>query len=106
MRAGVACVASGCDGILEDARHGIDAWLTTPGDAQSLAGGLAAVIADAALRNTLARGARARFAERFSAAAMTAALDRAYQDALSEAGAPARVRVHADFGADAVSAGE
>ena len=106
MRAGVACVASGCDGIPEDARHGIDAWLTTPGDVQSLAGGLAAVIADAALRETLARGARRRFAERFSAAAMTAALDCAYQDALSEAGAPARVREHADFGADAVSAGE
>ena len=39
MRAGVACVASACDGIPEDVTHLSDAWLTMAGDHQSLAKG-------------------------------------------------------------------
>jgi glycosyltransferase involved in cell wall biosynthesis len=83
MRAGLACVASGCDGIPEDVRHRREAWLTAPGEVQSLADGLGALIADASLRRMLAHGARKRFEERFSAAAMTSALDGIYRDALA-----------------------
>jgi glycosyltransferase involved in cell wall biosynthesis len=83
MRAGIACVASGCDGIPEDARHRTDAWLTAPGEVQSLVDGLHALIGDASLRRMLAEGARKRFEERFSAAAMTSALDRVYRQAVA-----------------------
>lgn len=89
MRAGLACVASGCDGIPEDVRHRREAWLTAPGEVQPLVDGLGTLIADASLRRTLVDGARKRFEERFSAAAMTSALDRVYREALA-ARAPRR----------------
>ena len=50
MRAGVACVASACDGIPEDVSHLSDAWLTKPGDHQSLAHGIIALLKDTFLR--------------------------------------------------------
>ena len=94
MRVGLACVASGCDGIPEDARHLVDAWLAAPGDARSLARGLGALIADPALRVKLATGARRRFEQRFSADVMSSALDRVYREVLTEAraGAPKTAR--------------
>ena len=46
MRAGVACIASACDGIPEDVTHLSDAWLTTPGDHQSLAEAIIALLRD------------------------------------------------------------
>jgi glycosyltransferase involved in cell wall biosynthesis len=89
MRAGLACVASGCDGIPEDVRHGEDAWLTAPGDARSLASGISTLLADAGLRARLADAGRRSFEARFSAAAFTASLDRLYRDLLSQARSPA-----------------
>jgi glycosyltransferase involved in cell wall biosynthesis len=92
MRAGLACVASGCDGIPEDVRHGEDVWLAAPGDAAALAAGLGVLIADPALRRSLAAGARQRFEQAFSADAMTAALDRVYREVLAEARAEKHAR--------------
>jgi glycosyltransferase involved in cell wall biosynthesis len=89
LRVGVACVSSGCDGIPEDVRHGQDAWLTRPGDAQSLSEGLAAMIGDPDLRRRLALAGRRVFDTRFSADGFAGALDRVYQDALSGIGAAA-----------------
>jgi glycosyltransferase involved in cell wall biosynthesis len=92
MRAGLACVASGCDGIPEDVRDGEEARLAAPGDAASLAAGLGALAADHALRARLAAGARRRFERSFSAAAMSSALDRVYHEVLAEARAKDRAR--------------
>jgi glycosyltransferase involved in cell wall biosynthesis len=92
MRAGLACIASACDGIPEDVRHGEDAWLAAPGDAAALAAGLGGLIADPAVRRSLAAGARRRFEQAFSADAMTAALDRVYREVLAEARAKERAR--------------
>jgi glycosyltransferase involved in cell wall biosynthesis len=89
MRAGLACVASGCDGIPEDVRHGEDAWLTVPGDAGSLASGIRTLLADAGLRGRLAHAGRRSFEARFSATQFTASLDRLYRDLLSQARGPA-----------------
>jgi glycosyltransferase involved in cell wall biosynthesis len=60
MAAGVAVVATALDGveeIIEDAEHGV---LTPPGDAQALAGAIAALAADDSRRARLVRGARRR----------------------------------------------
>jgi glycosyltransferase involved in cell wall biosynthesis len=84
MRVGVASIASGCDGIPEDVRHGEDAWLTAPGDAASLASGIRTLLADEGLRGKLALAGRRSFEARFSAPAFTASLDRLYRDLLSQ----------------------
>lgn len=89
MRAGIAGIASGCDGIPEDVRHGEDAWLTAPGDAASLAAGIEALIADPELRRRLALAGRRTFEARFSGPAFTGSLDRLYQGLLSRSGSPA-----------------
>jgi glycosyltransferase involved in cell wall biosynthesis len=83
LRAGVACVASACDGIPEDVRHAVDAWLTTPGDPKSLAAGINALISNPNLRASLARSGRQVFEEKFSGIAFAASLDRVYRDVLS-----------------------
>lgn len=85
MRAGLPCVASGCDGIPEDVRHLDDAWIVAPGDPRALAGALGALIADSALRERLGAGARRQFERRFPAGAMVTALDRVYGEVLAEA---------------------
>ena len=72
MGAGLACVASGCDGIPEDISHGKDALMTVPGDAASLAEAIATLIADADLRAALGRAARATFSGSFRRRALRA----------------------------------
>ena len=58
LQAGVAVVASRCDGIPEDVEEGEDALLVTPGDPEALAGSLARLLEDPALRRNLSRRAR------------------------------------------------
>jgi glycosyltransferase involved in cell wall biosynthesis len=84
LRTGVACIVSACDGIPEDVRHGRDVWLTTPGDAASLAEGIGSLIADPKLRRKLACAGRSAFETKFSADRFSNALDRVYRDALSD----------------------
>jgi glycosyltransferase involved in cell wall biosynthesis len=82
MRAGVACIASGCDGILEDVVHKSDAWLTTPGDHDSLAEGIIVLIKNRSLRERLAHAGRRTFEQRFSGHEFSNVLDSVYHDAL------------------------
>jgi glycosyltransferase involved in cell wall biosynthesis len=84
MRAGVACVASACDGIPEDVTHLSDAWLTTPGNHQSLADGIIALLKDSCLRNRIANAGRNTFKRRFSGGAFSQALDSVYRNTLSD----------------------
>lgn len=89
MRAGIASVASGCDGIPEDVRHGEEAWLAAPGEGASLAAGIEALIVDSELRRRLAAAGRRTFEARFSGPAFTGSIDRLYQSLLSRSGSPA-----------------
>jgi glycosyltransferase involved in cell wall biosynthesis len=84
LRAGVACIASGCDGIPEDVTHQRDAWLTVPGDAGSLTEGIVALIKDRSLRERLARAGRSTFERRFSGAAFAKVLDRVYRQSVGQ----------------------
>ena len=58
MQAGLAVVASDCDGIPEDVADGDSALLVPPGDAEALARALARVLREPSLRGALARRAR------------------------------------------------
>jgi glycosyltransferase involved in cell wall biosynthesis len=78
LQAGVAVVASDCDGIPEDLAHERDALLVPPGESPALARALTALLGDASLRSRLARRAREIYLERFSAAGLTAALAGVY----------------------------
>ncbi|HUB75764.1 MAG TPA: glycosyltransferase [Solirubrobacteraceae bacterium] len=78
LQAGVAIVASRCDGLPEDLSDGHDALLAEPGDAGALERALATLLADAALRRSLAAAGRRTFEERFSAQALTDALGEIY----------------------------
>jgi len=80
LQAGVAVVASECDGIPENVADGEEAMLVEPGSIDALQGALATVLGDAPSRSRLAERARAAYEERFSAPAFAAALGRAYFD--------------------------
>jgi glycosyltransferase involved in cell wall biosynthesis len=58
MAMGKAIVASHLDQIGEVLRHGETAWMVPPGDVDALADGLAALVRDTDLRETLGRAAR------------------------------------------------
>jgi glycosyltransferase involved in cell wall biosynthesis len=78
LRQGLAVVASGVDGILEDVSDGDDALLVPPGDPRALAAALARVLGDAELRRCLGRRARGTFAARFAPAVVAASLEQVY----------------------------
>jgi glycosyltransferase involved in cell wall biosynthesis len=80
MQSGVAVVASGVDGILEDVVSGVDALLVAPCDAAALAGALSRVLTDTALRARLAAAARGTFETRFAAASLVDAIGGLYQE--------------------------
>lgn len=80
MQAGVAAVVSRIDGLPEDVTEGESALFVEPGDAPALATGLGRLLLDAELRSQIARGARKRYQERFSADAFAADLRRIYTD--------------------------
>ena len=78
FQAGLAIVASACDGIPEDVRDGEDALLVTPGDPAALADALRRTLTDAGLRNRLSQGARETYERRFSADAFARELAALY----------------------------
>jgi glycosyltransferase involved in cell wall biosynthesis len=65
MASGVPVVASRVSGIPELVEDGVSGLLVTPGDPRSLADALARMHADAALREALAREARAKVEAEF-----------------------------------------
>jgi glycosyltransferase involved in cell wall biosynthesis len=64
----------------EDVTDGESVLFVEPGDAPALATGLGRLLLDAELRSQIARGARKRYQERFSADAFAADLRRIYTD--------------------------
>jgi glycosyltransferase involved in cell wall biosynthesis len=83
LQCGAAVVASAVDGIPEDICHDDNGLLVEPGDAQTLAGALGALLGDESYRRRLAAGGKRLFEERFSSAAFSAALARTYGEAES-----------------------
>lgn len=80
MQAGLAVVASDCDGIPEDVADGDSALLVAPGDSEALANALARVLGDGPLRRRLAARARATFEARFSPEAFSRELAAVYRE--------------------------
>ncbi len=80
LQAGCAVVSSRCDGLPEDLVDGANALLVPCGDDAALAAALARLLTDPALRQRLARSARATFEQRFSAPAFTTALGATYDE--------------------------
>jgi glycosyltransferase involved in cell wall biosynthesis len=64
MGSGLPCVAAGAGGVLEFARHDLNAWLVQPNSSGALAGGLRRLMRDRALRRRLAEVGLATAAER------------------------------------------
>jgi glycosyltransferase involved in cell wall biosynthesis len=82
MQVGLPVVASACDGIPEDVRHGHDALLVPPGSVNGLADTLEYALADVDLRRRLGREASRTFEARFSATRIADALGRLYSEEL------------------------
>jgi glycosyltransferase involved in cell wall biosynthesis len=80
LQAGVAIVASGCDGIPEDATDGDSALVVAPGDERALAGAIARLVGDAPLRRQLGERAREVYEARFSADRFTASIAALYAE--------------------------
>lgn len=80
MAAGKPVVASAVGGIPDAIRHRDNGLLVTPGDAAQLAGALATVLGDDALRRRLGQRARATVAARFEAGIVTGQLSALYRD--------------------------
>jgi glycosyltransferase involved in cell wall biosynthesis len=80
LQHGLPAVASACDGIPEDVEDGRSALLVPPGDAAALAGALARLLGDPALRERLGAGARRVFQERFAAGRLVAGLAEVYAE--------------------------
>jgi glycosyltransferase involved in cell wall biosynthesis len=85
MQAGVAPVASACDGIPEDVRDEETGLLVPPGQAGPLAAAIARLLWEPELRRRLARAARKNFGERFAAETTTAAIGSVYGELLERA---------------------
>jgi len=65
MRAGLPIVASRVGGVAEAVEDGVEGFLVTPEDTDELAGRLAELIRDGALRSRMGACARRKFDERF-----------------------------------------
>jgi glycosyltransferase involved in cell wall biosynthesis len=78
MQMGLAIVASGVDGIVEDLQDGENALLVRPGSSQDLSAAMCKLAVDPSLRGRLGRAARRRFAKEFSAEAFSQALGDLY----------------------------
>jgi len=83
MLLGTPCVAPAAGGIPELLEHGVSGWLVEPGPKQALATGLAEgvlrLLADPALRESLAQGARQRVEQHFTAAQAAAEMAALYR---------------------------
>jgi glycosyltransferase involved in cell wall biosynthesis len=80
LQAGVAIVASDCDGIPEDIVDGEDGLLVPPGDERALRDALVTLLRDPSLRSRLATRSCDVYRERFSASAFVEGLTSAYAD--------------------------
>ena len=80
LQAGLAVIASACDGIPEDLTDGEDALLVPPGDVAALRDALARLLNDETLRKQLAHRGRLTYERRFSAAAFVTALQSTYAE--------------------------
>jgi glycosyltransferase involved in cell wall biosynthesis len=78
LQAGIAVVASDCDGIPEDLVRDRDALLVAPGDSLALNDALARLLTDEPLRARLAARARQVYEERFTADRFVAGLAAVY----------------------------
>jgi glycosyltransferase involved in cell wall biosynthesis len=84
MAAGIPIVSSaigGTDELIEDGRSGL---LVAPGDAEALAGALRRVLADGALRESFAAGARERVADGLTRGQMASRVSGVYRELLGE----------------------
>lgn len=81
MMHGNCIVASGIDGIPEDVRHGVEAWLIPPADPVALADALEKLLQDAGLRSRMGDAAQARFMELFHPDRFVSELGKAYAEA-------------------------
>jgi glycosyltransferase involved in cell wall biosynthesis len=89
MACGLAAVASRSGGIVDAVDDGRTGILVAPGDAHSLAGALAYLIAQAPTRIAMGTAARARAVDRFSIGAMARKTVELYRACL-QTGASAR----------------
>jgi glycosyltransferase involved in cell wall biosynthesis len=80
LQAGLAVVASDCDGIPEDVARDRDALLVPPGDSLALKDALARLLTDEPLRARLAARARQVYEERFTANTFVAGLTEVYRE--------------------------
>ena len=62
----IPCLATWITGVPELIRHGVDGWLVPPGDAEPVAGALAYLIDQPALRQSMGRSGRARVIEKYN----------------------------------------
>jgi glycosyltransferase involved in cell wall biosynthesis len=88
MFAGVACITTDAGAIPEIAHAGETALVVAKEDVAALAGGLDALLADAAMRARLAANARAFVVPRFGLPAMLDRMEAAFRRALADAGSP------------------
>ena len=79
MAAGVPAVGARVDGIAEILEHGRDGWLVDPDDIPGYAAALGSLAIDPALRARLGTAARAKVEGRYSAEAMTRAVESEYR---------------------------
>jgi glycosyltransferase involved in cell wall biosynthesis len=85
MCAGVACITTDAGAIPEIARHGETAVIVAKEDAGALARGLDLMLADDALRATLAANARALVVPRYGMDGMLDRMEAAFRRALADA---------------------
>ncbi len=88
MASGVPVVASSVDGVREIATDGVEALLVPGGDVRACSQAMGRVLADAALRQSLAAAAGRLVRERFDAQTLAARLEAWYLHDLAETGAP------------------
>lgn len=84
LASGMAIVATPVGSHLEAVSDGVQALLVPPGDVPALAGALARLIRDEALRHRLGDAARARYESGFSTRAYGPAMAGIYAEALAE----------------------
>jgi len=92
MRAGLPVVATRVGGVPEAVVEGETGFLVPPGNPSALAGRLARLITDAALRARLGQNGRQRYLQRFTFEQMFAKTFQIYRDVLDEC-ASSRARI-------------
>ena len=84
IQSGLAVVATGVDGIVEDVTDGENALLVNPGSPQELCVAISKLGMDPSLRLRLGTAARQRFVDKFSAEAFSKSLGKLYSSLSQE----------------------